>query len=234
MLSTDARATARPATFDRSQQHRKAMLGKLHIAKKQLALDEDDYRQILFDEAGVESAADADKAGLEAVLRRFQALGFKPLPKRGGRAQAQSPMARKARALWISLYHLGEVRNRSEKALEAFATRQLKCEAMAWANQREAAKLIEALKAMAIRAGWKQADAGGKPLPVRALQEGLCEAILAKLKAAGEVPGDWTLDIAAFRLCGIETGSGGPMQAEDYATLAAQLGAKLRALGGGE
>ena len=39
---------ARPATFDRSQQARRSMLGKIHIAKKQLAMDEDDYRQARF------------------------------------------------------------------------------------------------------------------------------------------------------------------------------------------
>jgi phage gp16-like protein len=231
MLNTDARATARPATFDRGQQHRKSMLAKIHIAKKQLDLDEDDYRQILRDEARVASAGDADVRGLEAVLRRFEGLGFKALPKRGKPRQAQSPMAKKARALWISLYHLGEVRNRDEKALEAFARRQLGCERMAWANQREAGKLIEALKAMAERGGWSQ-NLGGKPRDVRGLQEALCEAILAKLKAAEEVPADWTIDIAAFRLCGVETAGEGPKDADGYALLAAQLGKKLRDAGG--
>lgn len=234
MLSTDARATARPATFDRSAQHRRAMLAKIHIAKKQLALDEDDYRQILLDEARVDSAGEANEAGLKAVLRRLEGLGFKSRPSRGGVRQAQSPMARKARALWISLWHLGAVRNRSEQALEAFAKRQLGCDRMVWANQREANKLIEALKAMAEREGWSQSDATGKRLEVRALNEGLCEAILTKMKSAGEVPADWTIDIAAWRLCGFQTGSGGPMQAEDYARLASMLGAKLREMGGEE
>lgn len=233
-MNAPMRAPARAASFDRSQQHRRAMLAKVHIAKKQLQLDEDDYRQLLLDEAGVDSAGDADEAGLKAMLRRLEGLGFKPVPKKGQSRQAQSPMARKARALWISLYHLGEVRNRSETALEAFAKRQLKCERMAWANQREAAKLIEALKAMAERGGWQQNDANGKPKDVRALNEGLCDAILAKLKAAGDVPADWTIDIAAFRLCGIETGSQGPMTGESYAELAALLGAKLRETGGGK
>lgn len=234
MLSTDARATARPAQFDRTAQGRRSMLAKVHIAKKDLVLDEDDYRQILLDEAGVASAGDADTKGLEAILRRFEGLGWKAVAKRGTAARAQSPMAKKARALWISLWHLGDVRNRSEKALESFAQRQLKCERMAWANQREAAKLIEALKAMAERGGWKQNDEAGKPLSVRALNEGLCEAIVAKLKSAGEVPADWTLDIAAFRLCGVEPGANGPMQAGDYSALAEQLGNKLRAARGEE
>jgi len=227
-----ADAAARPAQFDRSSKARRGLIAKVHVAKKQLNLDDDDYRQIMLDEAGVMSAADADEAGLKAVVRRFEGLGFKPLPKKGLPRAAQSPMAKKARALWISLYHLGEVRNRSEKALEAFAQRQLKCERMAWADQSQAHKLIEALKAMAERGGWAQAGENGARLSVIALNEGLCEAILVKLRMAEDAPASWTLSDAAFRLCGVELGSGGPMTSENYAALAAQLGAKLRAAGG--
>jgi len=225
-------AQTKPATFDRTRQNRRAMLAKVHIAKKQLALDEDDYRQILFDVTGYDSAGDCEDAALKRVLKRLEALGFKPLPKRGASQPARSPMAKKARALWISLHHLGEVRNASEKALEAFGKRQLGCERMAWANQREAYKLIEALKAMAERAGWRQTNAHGAALSPRELNEGLCEAILCKLKNAGEVPEHWTLNDAAFRLCGTEPGAAGPMRGEDYADLAAKLGKVLRETGG--
>lgn len=233
MLNIDARDTARPAKFAQSSQHRRSMLAKIHVAKKQLALAEDDYRQILLDEAGVGSAADASEAGLKAVLRRFEGLGFKPLPKKGTPGAAQHPVARKARALWISLYHLGVIENRSEKALEAFAKRQLGCERLVWADQSQGHRLIEALKAMATRGGWELHDHAGRPLGVRELQRSLCEAIVAKLKELGEIPADWSLDLAAWRLCGIETGAEGPTGAEGYTALATVLGAKLRQLGGG-
>ena len=91
---------ARPATFDRTQQHRRSMLGKIHIAKKQLAMDDDDYRQLLFEETGLASASKCSEAQLTRVIDRLKGLGFKPLPKAGAKA-AQHPMARKARALWI-------------------------------------------------------------------------------------------------------------------------------------
>ena len=212
---------------------RRAMLAKIHVAKKQLALADDDYRQILLDEAGRTSAGDCTEAELERVLKRFQALGFKPLPKSGATTRpAQHPVARKARALWISLYHLGAVEKPSEQALEAFARRQLKCEKLVWANQSHGYKLIEALKAMAQRHGWPQVDEAGNNLPTRALHESLCKAILWKLKGADAVPADWTIDTAAFRLCGITTGAEGPMDAEAYQRLAKALGDKLRAAGG--
>ncbi len=234
-LSLASTAPAQPARFDRSKQRRNAMLGKIHVAKKQLALDEDDYRQIMLDATGRSSAADCTDAELERVIRVFEGKGFKPLPAKGAAAAArpaQHPVARKARALWISLHHLGAVRSPSEQALEAFAKRQLKCERLVWADQRQGYKLIEALKAMATTHGWPQVDAGGAALSVRALNEGLCQAILWKLKGAGEVPADWTIDIAAWRLCGIECGAAGPMDAEAYQSLAQALGKKLRAAGG--
>lgn len=229
-----AAVRAVPAQFP-ANPRRRAMLAKIHVAKKQLGLDEDDYRQILLEEAGRTSAGDCSEAELERVLRRFEAKGFKPLPKAGAQAAsrpAQHPVARKARALWISLHHLGAVEKPSEQALEAFARRQLKCERLVWADQRQGYRLIEALKAMAVRHGWPQTDAAGAALSTRALNEGLCRAILWKLKGADAIPADWTIDTAAFRLCGIETGAEGPMDGEAYQRLAQALGQKLRAAGG--
>ena len=117
-----------------------------------------------------------------------------------------------------------------EQALEAFARRQLGCELFAWARQWEGHKVIEALKSMAARNGWLQHDrVTQKPLSPEALQAGLCEVILAKLKDAGEAHAYWSLNDAAWRLCGIELGADGPMTIESYARLAGALGAKLRA-----
>lgn len=226
---------AAPAKFDRSASHRRAMLAKIHVGKKDLQLDEDDYRNILMQETGRGSAGDCTEAELERVIDRFRGLGWKPLPKAGGNAStrpAQHPMARKARALWISLYHLGVVRIPTEAALEAFAKRQLGCEKLVWAKQSEGYKLIEALKDMAAKAGWPQVDANGHAWTVMRLKENLCEAILLKLKAAGVAHPDWNLNVAAFRLCGIEPGADGPVTAEGYDRIAYALGKQLRAAGG--
>lgn len=192
-----ATVKAAPAKFP-VDRRRRAMLAKIHVAKKQLGLAEDDYRQILLDTTGRSSAGDCTEAELERALKRLEAQGFKPLPKSPAASPAsrpaQHPMARKARALWISLHHLNAVQNASEQALEAFAKRQLKCDRLVWADQRQAYKLIEALKAMAQRHGWPQIDVSGNNLAPRALHEGLCTAILWKLKGAGEVPADWTIN----------------------------------------
>ena len=220
---------ARPARFDRGQQRRRAMLAKVHIDRKALRLDEDDYRQILADETGKMSAADLSEAELQKVLDRFKAQGAPRLARRGGAKRADHPVAKKARALWISLHQLGEVRDRSEKALEAFAKRQLGCERLEWAKQSHGGRLIEALKAMAERGGWRQSGPDGGKLSVGELKCGLCEAILAKLVACGEVPADWTIDVAAWRLCGIDTAATEHgFTADNYGDLAEALGRKLR------
>lgn len=222
---------AAPAQFS-ANPHRRSMIAKIHVQKKELALDEDDYRQILLEETGRSSAADCTEAEMERVLRRFAALGAKSPQKLPANRPAQHKVARKARALWISLHHLGAVESPSEKALESFAKRQLKCERLVWANQSQGYRLIEALKAMAVRHGWPQTDARGAALSTRELHEGLCRAILWKLKCADAIPADWTINTAAWRLCGIDVREQAPMGAEAYQSLAQALGRKLREAGG--
>jgi hypothetical protein len=51
----------------------------IHIAKDDLHLDEESYRQILKGVAGVESSTRLTKEGFEKVMKRFQKMGFKGL-----------------------------------------------------------------------------------------------------------------------------------------------------------
>jgi len=51
----------------------------IHIAKDDLHLDEESYRQILKGVAGVESSTQLTKEGFETVMKRFQEMGFKGL-----------------------------------------------------------------------------------------------------------------------------------------------------------
>lgn len=227
-MTTATAKAAKPAVSSR----RRSMIGKIHVAKKQLQLEDDDYRQILFDVCGRTSAADCSDAQLVAVIERLKQRGFQPLPSRGGKRAAQHKVAKKARALWISLHQLGEVRNPSEEALEAFARRQLGCERLNWAKQSDGYRLIEALKTMAERAGWAQRGPKGEQLTVRQLHKGLCLTILDKLKSKGVADKDWTLETAAFRLLGEEVDSTWAVSPEIFVTLAAQLGRVLREQGG--
>jgi hypothetical protein len=51
----------------------------VHIAKEELHLDEESYREILKGVAGVESATRLSREGFEKVMKRFQGMGFKGL-----------------------------------------------------------------------------------------------------------------------------------------------------------
>lgn len=197
-----------------ADQRRRGLLAKVHLARKELGLIEDDYRQILLDETGKASAGDCSEAELIRVVERFKGRGWKgaaPAGKPSRPRPADHPSAKKARALWISLHQLGVVGNPSETALEAFAKRQLRCDRLQWANQAQSYKLIEALKAMAERAGWSQDTAGIAPASiVPVLRARLCERILARLVELDWAPAGWTLAQAAERLCGIEVETATP------------------------
>lgn len=138
---------------------------KVKIACKELAIEDGDYRTMLQRLTGRTSATECTDAQLGLVLDELKAKGWKPrvaAKSKRPASPAAHPLARKARALWISLHQLGEVRNPSEAALEAFAKRQLGVDRLRWAVPSEGAALIEALKSMAERAGWSQ-DLSGVP-----------------------------------------------------------------------
>lgn len=173
------------------------MLAKVHMGAKDLGLDDDVRRDLMARvTGGLRSAADCTDDQLDAVLNAYRELGWSPTVVKGGkparqgpaptrRARADHPMAGKARAMWISLHHLGVVRNSSESALEAFARRQLGVAALQWADQGVGYRLIEALKGIAERAGWAQGLDGIPPRNhLRTLMRRLAlrqAAILAKV-----------------------------------------------------
>lgn len=95
---------ARPAPL------RQSSLAQIHIAKKQLGMDDDVYRAMLWGVARVRSAAELDHAGRQRVLEHLRASGFKPAPPRAptpGRprnidSEDRGPMLRKVEAILLS------------------------------------------------------------------------------------------------------------------------------------
>ena len=173
----------------------RAMLAKVQIGRKELGLHDDDYRATLERLTGKTSAKDLSERQLNAVLVEFKRRGWKPKTVTGGKSKstergtvigtADSPAAKKARALWLSLWHLGVIRESSEQALEAFAKRQIGCDRLLWADQQQMFKLIEALKKMAERNGWSQDLSGFAPRQhVLVLKRRLINAQCEKLNKA--------------------------------------------------
>ena len=125
----------------------------LHIAKRDLCLEDDDYRSALERVTGKRSAADMTRAEREIALQELHRLGFKPIAK-GSRKPLTGKYAPKLQALWIAGYNLGLIRNRDDAALLSFVKRQTGIDHTRFLRyQNDASKAIEALKAWLAREG---------------------------------------------------------------------------------
>lgn len=140
-------------------------LAAIHVAKKQLGLDDDTYRAKLRTITGKESARDLTEEERERVITQFRRDGFRTNHRRkDGRLKLSGRFAPKLQALWIAAYNLGIVRNRDDAALVDFVRRQTGIDHIRFVKHGEdAAKAIEALKAMMTREAsvkWRSATRG--------------------------------------------------------------------------
>lgn len=128
---------------------RNAMLAKVHIARQQLDMPQEEYRALLERVTGRSSAADLDDAALDRVLGEFKALGWKPTtnPAAGKRISAK-PHVRKIFALWGELARAHRLKEGSRAALVAFVERQTGVAHPDWLTATQANSVTEALKAM--------------------------------------------------------------------------------------
>lgn len=132
----------------------------IHVARRELQLEEDTYRQLLACAGGASSTSDMDLPALESVLAHLKSKGFKVRAsvKSGAKTKAKpdrrqdsSASARKVRALWLFLADLGVVRDPSERALAAYCKRIAKVDDLHWARPDQMHDLIETLKKWAMR-----------------------------------------------------------------------------------
>jgi hypothetical protein len=136
----------------------KTSIAAIHVAKKQLGLDEETYRAKLARITGKQSAKDMSEGERQKVLTIFRNEGFEPAPaarRADGRQKLTGKFAKKLQALWIAAWNLGIVRERDDKALIAFVKRQTGVDHtrfLVYAD--DANRAIEALK------GWMRREAG--------------------------------------------------------------------------
>lgn len=72
-------------------------LAQVHIAAKELGMDDDTYRALLARVAGVPSAKQLNARQLKQVLDEFRRLGWVPKPgKKAGRKKPRTPPSRKS------------------------------------------------------------------------------------------------------------------------------------------
>lgn len=166
---------------------RRSLIAKIHVAKKQLALEDDSYRALLRRITGVDSSAAATDRQLEAVIGEFKRLGWKDQrPASSGRSADGREQASKLRALWRSLYQLGYVDRADDDALTAWVTRTTGKQAMRWNSPADLNRTIEAAKAWCLRVGYdpKPCDMPGARLEGY-FEPGLIQAQWDRLEQLG-------------------------------------------------
>jgi phage gp16-like protein len=135
------------------------------VAKKQLNMDDDSYRALLYrcgatNKQGKISATTLSPLQLENVLQEFKHLGFMIItPKPAQDSHGADAMRRKLNLLWVSLGEFGVVRNPELTALEKWARRYTK-HPLRDATPRELNIMIEALKKWGVRSGLKYNENG--------------------------------------------------------------------------
>lgn len=148
MISPKERAVKSKETSDRNR-----LIRLIHVARRELAMDDDTYRDVLQRIGNVRSAADLDASKLQKVLDHLKACGFKVRPTRptSSRPLAEDPESKKIRAIWLFLHQIGVVRDPSERALAAYVKRISGVDALQWTDGRQTLAVIESLKAWVMR-----------------------------------------------------------------------------------
>lgn len=147
----------------RSKNRRQAELAKIHIARRDLGMDEETYRMMLENVAGVRSAADLDAAGRRAVLDHLQSIGFVPAwPGSAGRnsrpekdkapanMSGKTSRARQLRKIGALL----AAGKRPWSYADALAKRICGIDRIVWVPADQLYKVITALRKQGIREGW--------------------------------------------------------------------------------
>ncbi|EIJ5166984.1 regulatory protein GemA [Salmonella enterica] len=139
--------------------NKQRLIQLIHIARSNLQMDEDTYRQMLQGLTGKASTKGMDTTQLNRVLESMKKKGFRIKP--AGKAKSglpldNHPQSRKIRALWLEMAAAGIVRDRSENALARWIKRETGISALRWLSTEQASSVIEKLKK------WQRRAAGVK------------------------------------------------------------------------
>ncbi|CAM3726419.1 MULTISPECIES: gp16 family protein [Xenorhabdus] len=128
---------------------RQKLIQLIHIARSNLKLDEDTYRQMLLSETKKTSTRDMDIPQLTRVLETMKKRGFKIKPAKKSETSRRldsHPQSKKIRALWLEMASMGIVRDSSEQALAQWVKRETGIDSLQWLNSAQASRVIEKLK----------------------------------------------------------------------------------------
>nr|WP_298796068.1 regulatory protein GemA [uncultured Acetobacter sp.] len=128
----------------RHDSNRDGMVRKLHVGRKQLGLEDADYRALLQRVTGKTSSTQCSEGELDLILKEMKRVGFKTSRPSG------KPWVRKVYALWDEMGPLLRSAGTRE-ALRAYVMRMTRVSAPEFLDEPAARKVIEGLKAWKIR-----------------------------------------------------------------------------------
>jgi Protein of unknown function (DUF1018) len=125
--------------------HRRRELAQIHIAKKDLAMEEDAYRAVIrtVSNNATDSAGKLDWRGRKRLLDHLKSCGF---TGKTNQIFPKTAMWNKVWALWQQLADAGKVNERNAKALLKFCQHHTKVERVQWMDEQMQSGIIEALK----------------------------------------------------------------------------------------
>lgn len=156
----------------------KAIIGKIHIAKSQLRMEDDIYRGMLARVAGVRSSKELNDRQAGAVLREFERLGFKPKPSTKSKGKPKN---------------ISQLGPRIDK-IEA----QLTDMRLPWAYADALARQMYKVERVAWLKKAAQLDALIAALHVEQEKRGLFAQVEQLLELLGESDPNWQVDLEAL------------------------------------
>lgn len=127
---------------------RKSELAQIHVAKKDLGLDDETYRAMLWAVARVKSAADLDWEGRKRVIDHLKAKGWRNASRRRATPPGnKSALVGKIRALLIN-----HPEGRKEDAYaDGIAKRMFNVDKYTWCDEEQLYRIAQALSVSARR-----------------------------------------------------------------------------------
>lgn len=121
----------------KSNSPRRAELAKIHLLKKELGLDDETYRAMLWTIARVTSAGDADQQQRQAIIEHLKSRGAGG-PRRGTPSDDRAPYVRKIRAILNAA-------QRTDAYADGMARHMFKVAKYTWCTPDQLRRLIAAL-----------------------------------------------------------------------------------------
>lgn len=128
--------------------------------RKRLGFDDDTARAFYRRSVGKDHLTQMSDAEHRTVLTALRAVGTAPTgagerPSKASSRPVQGPYGKKLTALWIAMWNLGLVRDRSDAALISFVVKRIQPDHTRWlTDANEGRKVVEALK------DWMRREAG--------------------------------------------------------------------------